>query len=558
MNESYFNYKRRETTPVAIKTCIIGGDNNIVLQSMGNTSTNDIEASAEQAYRIAMAGGSLVRFTTQGNREAENISNIKSMLKERFNCNVPLVADVHFNAKVAETAATTADKVRINPGNFVTPQGSSTSYTPEQKERELGMVKSALHRVIDICKEHDTALRIGVNHGSLSPRMMFKHGDTPMGLAMSCIEFLELCEAEDFRRIVLSIKASNVVVMVQTVRLLVKEMDARGMHYPLHLGVTEAGDGEDGRVKSAVGIGTLLLEGLGDTIRVSLSEAPEAEIPVAKRIVEYIKGVEGHTPIQGERFQEFNPLVYSKRKTVSIDGIGGNVPPVVISDSTGTEADFTSGELEGQLYRIQFSALTTDFLQKIKENPKTLLLYSQHQHPVGEMRAAFHLLSRAGINVPVIIERDYDMPLEQLQIVASIELGALLLDGFGDGLYIRSKQTSEAETTSLAYAILQATRARISRVEYIACPSCGRTMFDLPKTLQQIKQATAHLKGVKIGVMGCIVNGPGEMADADYGYVGAGRGRISLYKGQQCIEKSIPEENAVERLLDLLRQDGHV
>ncbi len=558
MTDSIFNYTRRATTPVSVCNCTIGGDNNIVLQSMGNTSTNDIEASAEQAFRIAQVGGMLVRFTTQGNREAENMANIKTMLKERFNCQVPLVADVHFNAKVAETAATTADKVRINPGNFVTPQGSSTAYTPEQETRELEMVKTALYRVVEICKANDTAMRIGVNHGSLSPRMMFRHGDTPMGLTMSCIEFLELCEAEDFRRIVLSIKASNVVVMVQTVRLLVQEMDKRNMHSPLPLGVTEAGDGEDGRVKSAVGIGTLLLEGLGDTIRVSLSEAPEAEIPVAKRIVDYIKQVEGHAPILGERYNGYDPLHHSRRATKSINNIGGSNAPIVIGLDKQNEADYAYQEIASQLTRVQYSDLTDTLLAELKAHPKALLLYSNHQHPVGEMRAAFHRLMKANVDIPVIIERNYDLPLDQLQIAASIELGALLLDGFGDGIYLHSSQTTDKENIYLSYSILQATRARISRVEYIACPSCGRTMFDLPKTLQQIKQATAHLKGVKIGVMGCIVNGPGEMADADYGYVGAGRGRISLYKGQQCIEKSIPEENAVERLLALLEQDGHL
>lgn len=557
--DSLFNYKRRQSSEVNVRNCAIGNNHPIVLQSMGNTSTNDTEAAAEQAYAIAKAGGQLVRFTTQGNREALNLTNIKTLLKERWHCDVPLVADVHFNASVAETAAETADKVRINPGNFVTPQGSSEGYTAEQEERELAMVRQALHKVVTLCKANNTAMRIGVNHGSLSPRMMSKYGDTPKGLAMSCIEFLELCQEEQFTNIVLSIKASNVVVMVQTVRMLVEEMNSRNMHYPLHLGVTEAGDGEDGRVKSSVGIGSLLIDGIGDTIRVSLSEAPEAEIPVARIIADYAESLKGHAMIQGQANASFNPLVYTRRKTQAIHGIGGNHVPVVISkqQSNGElKADYLLDDIASQLCRVQYADLTPSFLAQLKAKPQILLLYSTHKNPVGEMRAAFHMLMNEGIDVPVIIERSYDLSLPQLQCIASIELGSLFIDGFGDGILLSDSQVSNDITTSLAYSILQATRARISKVEYIACPSCGRTMFNLPETLQQIRQATSHLKGVKIAVMGCIVNGPGEMADADYGYVGAGRGKVSLYKGKQCIEKSIPDTDAVSRLLELLERDG--
>ncbi|MDO4190836.1 MAG: (E)-4-hydroxy-3-methylbut-2-enyl-diphosphate synthase [Bacteroidales bacterium] len=553
--QSLFNYHRRNTSITKVGDCIIGGQHHIVLQSMGNTDTNDTLASAAQAHRIYQAGGEIVRFTTQGKKEAQNIAIIRQTLHDQYHCDVPLVADVHFNASVAETAAETAAKVRINPGNFVTPQGTSSHYTTAQEKKEEEMIATALHRVIEQCKNKHVALRIGVNHGSLSPRMMFKHGDTPMGLVMSCIEFLELCQNEDFHNIVLSVKASNVVIMVETVRLLVEEMNKREMFYPLHLGVTEAGDGEDGRVKSAVGIGSLLVDGIGDTIRVSLSESPENEIPVAKQIANYTQQLTGIQHIDETINKQFNPFVYHKRESIEIDGIGGNNAPIVISQTTNEKADLTLDNIK-HLPRIQYAELTPTFIEKLKTHPTAIILYSKSQHPIGEMRACFHRLMNEGVNVPVIIERTYDLPYKDLQIVAAIELGALFIDGFGNGIILKSTQTTDEQCTELALSILQATRSRMSKVEYIACPSCGRTMFDLTTTLQQIKQATAHLKAIKIGVMGCIVNGPGEMADADYGYVGAGRGKISLYKKQQCIEKNIPEEQAVQKLIELLKKDG--
>ncbi len=552
------NYKRRKTTAVKVGNITIGGDAPIRIQSMANTDTNDIAASVAQTERIVAAGGELVRFTTQGVREAQNLGRIHAEL-HRKNCQVPLVADIHFNANVANEAAQLVEKVRINPGNFVASKHGD--YTDEEFAAEIDKIREKLHTLITLCKAHGTALRIGVNHGSLSPRIMSRYGDTPEGLAASCMEFLRLCEAEQFHQIVLSVKASNVRVMVQSVRLLVAEMDKANMHYPLHLGVTEAGEGEDGRVKSAVGIGTLLADGLGDTVRVSLSEPPECEIPVAQKLVNYIAARAGHAPID-EPNGDFGRLQYTKRHSTAIDGVGGSNAPVVIATKNGNytpQPDFVLGENAPQMRALTLDELTPETLEQLRQNPQIILLHSHHQNPVGEMRAFFCRLAAAHIDAPVVLARDYaESDLEALQLKAAADLGPLFIDGFGDGILItnRSEKIAIEDVNSLAFSILQAARVRTSRTEYISCPSCGRTMFDLQTTVAEIKAATAHLRNLKIAVMGCIVNGPGEMADADYGYVGAGKDRVSLYRRNECVARNIPSSQAVERLLKLIDEDA--
>ena len=464
----------------------IGGDNPIRIQSMATTDTNDTEASVAQAKRIIDAGGEIVRFTTQGTREAENMKNISARLKAD-GYTQPLVADVHFTAHTADIAAQYCEKVRINPGNYVDPGRTfkHLEYTDEEYAAELKKIEEKLVPFINICKEHHTAVRIGVNHGSLSDRIMSRYGDTPEGIVESCMEFLRIFRREQFDDVVISIKASNTVVMVTTVRLLVKTMDAEDMHYPLHLGVTEAGEGEDGRIKSAVGIGALLTEGIGDTIRVSLSEEPECEIPVARKLV------------------------------------------ALIPECTRLRAEAEAS--------IQDGTIT---LPLTCTSPLTLASPS----------------SRASR-----FTREADW--ETLQLKAAMAVGALLIDRKATKLELRPIGGSESSTlhasrfTSLADSILQAARIKFTKTEYISCPGCGRTLYDLQDTIRRIKAATSHLVGLKIGIMGCIVNGPGEMADADYGYVGAGRGKSSLYRGKECVLKNIPEAEAVDRLLELINND---
>ena len=555
---SPFNYNRRITSEVTIGNITIGGTAPIRVQSMANTDTNHVEASVAQAIRIKEAGGELVRFTTQGIREAQSMKLIHEQLRAR-GVNVPLVADIHFNPKVAEEAAQYIEKVRINPGNFVA--GKTTDYTDEEFEAERNKIHEKLRTLISICKQHHTAIRIGVNHGSLSPRIMNRYGDTPEGLAASCMEFLELCQLENFHQIVISVKASNTLVMVQAVRLLVQKMDTAGFHYPLHLGVTEAGEGEDGRIKSAVGIGALLADGIGDTIRVSLSEDPECEIPVAKLLVDYIGTREQHQPITGVVAPVFNPYVYTRRLTKAIGIVGGNHHPVVVASKKGNYEpmpDYILEDTNLPMRSLSYPELNEQVLNELKSTPQIVLLHSNHKNPVGEMRAFFHRLLAENITVPVIIARHYnEANVESLQIKVGADLGGLLLDGFGDGIMLTNEQnniTNEA-INSIAFGVLQAARRRVSRTEYISCPSCGRTLFDLQTTVAKVKAATSHLKNLKIAIMGCIVNGPGEMADADYGYVGAGKGRVSLYRKNECIEKNIAEEEAVEKLLALIEHD---
>ena len=454
-------YQRRISTVAHVGTIDIGGDNPIRIQSMTTTNTNDTEACVEQSQRIIEAGGELVRLTTQGTREAENMKNISAGLRKK-GFTTPLVADVHFNANVADVAAHYAEKVRINPGNYVDPARTfkHLEYTDEEYQAELQKIDNRLMPFINICKEHHTAVRIGVNHGSLSDRIMSRYGDTPEGIVESCMEFLRIFKRERFDDVVISIKASNTVVMVKSVRLLVEAMDREDMHYPLHLGVTEAGEGEDGRIKSAVGIGALLTEGIGDTIRVSLSEEPECEIPVARKLVDSIE---------------------------------------------------------------ECTRLRSEAEASIKDDTVTIEL----------------------------VEDDW----ESLQLKAAMAVGALFIDQKAHKLIIKSPFYSEEQCVELADGILQAARIKFTKTEYISCPGCGRTLYNLQDTIARIKAATSHLVGLKIGIMGCIVNGPGEMADADYGYVGAGPGRISLYRQKECVVKNIPESEAVDRLLELINRD---
>ena len=605
-----FNYSRRETSVVNIGNTPLGGGNPIRIQSMTNTATQDTDACVAQAKRIADAGGEYVRLTTQGVKEAENLRNINAALR-RDGYLTPLVADVHFNPHVADVAALYAEKVRINPGNYVDAARTfkHLEYTDEEYAQELQKIRDRFVPFLNICKENHTAIRIGVNHGSLSDRILSRYGDTPEGMVESCMEFLRICVDEHFTDVVISIKASNTVVMVRTVRLLVAVMEKEGMHFPLHLGVTEAGDGEDGRIKSALGIGALLADGLGDTIRVSLSEAPEAEIPVARKLVDYVTRRKDHPYIPGPNVPTFNYLAPSRRQTKAVRNIGGDNVPVVIAARldgdlttdpqfvpdyiyTGrqlpatpqkgvqyiVDADVWEGKPDTwpafkgdqlpfvsssnaalKFLFITYMGLNDEALACLKYHPEiVLIVQSNHPNRLGEQRALVHQLMQEGLSNPVVFFQHYaEEEKEDLQIKAAADMGALVFDGLTDGIFLYNQGSIPATTLdATAFGILQAGRLRTSKTEYISCPGCGRTLYDLQSTIARIKAATSHLKGLKIGIMGCIVNGPGEMADADYGYVGAGRGKISLYKKKECIEKNIPEEEAVEKLIELIKANG--
>ena len=565
-----FNCKRRETVNVNVGGVNIGYGNPVRVQSMTNTGTMDTDGSVEQVLRIVEKGGELVRLTTQGNREAVNLGNIKERLVA-MGCNVPLVADVHFNAAVADTAAKYADKVRINPGNYVDSARTfkHIEYTDAEYAEELRRLRERFVSFLNLCKAEGKAIRVGVNHGSLSDRIMSRYGDTPSGVVESCMEFLRICRDENFNNVVVSIKTSNTSMMVTTVRRLVNVMAAEGISYPLHLGVTEAGDAEDGRIKSAVGIGALLADGIGDTLRVSLAEAPENEIPVAKELAEYIALRNNHEPIEAAVAPGFDYEEPQRRKSNAVGIVGGENVPVVVGskiEDADIAADFIASDIKlvdvaaaenGSFIAIDYASLTAENIEKLKSLDNIIIIAtSAHINPVGELRALIHKLTIENINAPVIVRRTYkEQSLESLRIKAAADLGVLLIDGLADGLWIEDTIASGTELNAIMFGILQATRARISKTEYIACPGCGRTMYDLQGTLARIKAATAHLKGLKIGVMGCIVNGPGEMADADYGYVGAARGKVSLYRRKECVEKNIPEEEAIERLLQLIDND---
>ncbi len=522
----------------------IGGENPIRVQSMCNTNTNDTEASVAQSLRIAEAGGDLVRLTTQGVKEASNMANIKKGLLEA-GCDVPLVADVHFNPNAAFEAATTCDKVRINPGNFVDAARTfqKLEFTDEEYAQELEKIRSKFVPFLNICKEHETCVRLGVNHGSLSDRIMSRYGDTPAGMVESVMEFLRIAREENFYNIVISVKASNVTVMVETVRLLVETMEKEDMHFPLHLGVTEAGDGEDGRIKSAVGIGTLLGDGIGDTIRVSLSEDPEAEIPVAVKLRDYIASRAGHEPIpEPETVLPGKPRDYSVWSTGF--PAGGEFPVM--------DVDFT--------LQPDWHYVSTAMAPHLFDDDLPIVLTTSSDNRPGAFRSWIDRFVALGGKNPIIVMMGFlTTKLEDLQVEAAADFGPLLLDGYASGIgIVASEKFTKDEVKSVALGILQAARLRISKTEYIACPGCGRTLFDLQKTLAEVKANTSHLKGLKIGVMGCIVNGPGEMADADYGYVGAGPGRVSIYKGKTLVKKNVPTEEALPALLSIINENEKI
>ena len=609
-----FNYSRRQSSVNRVGATPMGGDNPIRIQSMTTTPTTDTEASVAQAKRIIEAGGEYVRLTTQGVREAENLKNINAALRAE-GITTPLVADVHFNPNVADVAALYAEKVRVNPGNYIDPARTfkHLEYTDEEYAAELKRLEERFVPFLNICKEHHTAVRIGVNHGSLSDRIMSRYGDTPEGIVESCMEFLRICKKQDFTDVVISIKASNTVVMVRSMRLLVSEMDKEDMHYPLHLGVTEAGEGEDGRIKSAVGIGALLADGIGDTIRVSLSEEPEAEIPVARHLVDYVTRRAGHMMIPAEASPKFDWLRPERRVTDAVENIGGNnVPVVIVSSLSGANdvsdnpdltpdyiyvgenlpenrpanqkyiVDFSVWDGTPNTYPIfpynavpllsgypripkflvmQYGVDAEEYVTCLMNHPEVVVVcVSHHQNRLGEQRALVHEMMRAGLRNPVVFCQAYRHSQEQkadFQLEAAADMGALMFDGLTDGIWLMNDgDLAVKDIAETSFGILQAARLRTTKTEYISCPGCGRTLYDLRTTIARIKAATAHLKGLKIGIMGCIVNGPGEMADADYGYVGAGRGKISLYRRKECVAKNIPEEEAVERLLQLINEDN--
>lgn len=554
-----FNYRRRHSSTVQIGNVPLGGDNPIRIQSMTSTSTLDTDASVAQCRRIFDAGADYVRLTAQGVREAHNIGEIRAAL-HAAGYTKPLVADIHFNPKAAFEAAATTDKVRINPGNFVDAARTfkKLEYTDEEYAAELEKIRRAVVPFIAICREHHTAVRLGVNHGSLSDRIMSRYGDTPAGMVESAMEYLRIFREENFNDVAISIKASNTVIMVETVRRLVAEMDREDMHYPLHLGVTEAGDGEDGRIKSAVGIGTLLAEGIGDTVRVSLSEEPELEIPVARKLVDYITAREGHAPISGCFAKAYNRIAPKRRPTNAVGSIGGQNVPVVATAlspadvaAIATKPDFFLSDVNWK--EVDASAKSEGF-----SDDDVLLLTSHHANPVGEIEAFIHRLWDNGCKAPVVVRMSYDDANEEdVQVKAGADFGALLLNGLVDGIVLDAPNLpNNADAVAYSFGILQAARRRTTKTEYISCPSCGRTLYDLQHAVKEIKAATSHLKGLKIGIMGCIVNGPGEMADADYGYVGAAVGKVSLYKGKECVERNVPQDVALTHLIDLIKANG--
>lgn len=604
-----FNYHRRASAVVNVGATPMGGDNPIRVQSMTTTPTTDTEACVEQAKRIVDAGGEYVRLTTQGVKEAENLKNINAALRSQ-GYHTPLVADVHFNPHVADVAALYAEKVRINPGNYVDPARTfkHLDYTDAEYADELRKIEERFVPFLNICKQNHTAIRIGVNHGSLSDRIMSRYGDTPEGIVESCMEFLRICKREQFGDVAISIKASNTVVMVRSVRLLVDTMERKGMAYPLHLGVTEAGEGEDGRIKSAVGIGALLSDGIGDTVRVSLSEEPEAEIPVARHLVDYVRKRDGHMPIPCERCEGFDYLRPERRKTRPVAGIGGQNVPAVIMSKEARKADFiyvgdgsgikdgdgasyivdytsyndmkaahptlrlypifpcnampfiASVDSEAKFLVLQYGAPSEEYMACLKAHSEIIVVcVSNHQNRLGEQRALAHELMANGIENPLVFCQMYRHPQEEkgdFQLEAAADMGALMFDGLCDGLWLMNDGTLDnGDIEATAFGILQAARLRTTKTEYISCPGCGRTLYDLRSTIARIKAATKDMTGLKIGIMGCIVNGPGEMADADYGYVGAGRGKVSLYRRKECVAKNIAEDEAVERLLRLIESD---
>ena len=629
---SLTEYSRYKTREVKVGNILIGGNNPIRVQSMTTTDTMDTVATVEQSVRMIEAGCELVRITAPSINEAKNLKIIKEELVKR-GYNTPIVADIHFTPNAAIEAAKHIEKVRVNPGNYADKKKfEEIEYTDESYNSELDRIRERFIPLIEVCKEHGTAMRIGTNHGSLSDRIMSRYGDTPLGMVESAMEFLRICREFNYHEIVLSMKSSNTQAMVQAYRLLIIKMQEEDMNYPLHLGVTEAGEGEDGRIKSAVGIGTLLEDGLGDTIRVSLTEEPELEIPVAEALVERYKTRSGHDKIGVINELVYNPYQYFKRKTEARLNIGGSNVPIVMADFslktnitpaslyalgynynvkddkwgiTDLACDYVfvndkkiDFEIPGTLGVIQnynqwlnvknqerrypfltvkqyheaveihselnivyvcLEDLVPALINKLKfDTTVALLIDTYNKHGMAEQRKIMSLLMTNDCKAPVIIGRAYgNLEPEILQLRASTDMGALLLDGLGEGVFIAAENCgSDQMINQTAFGLLQATRTRISKTEYISCPSCGRTLFDLQETTAKIRSRTSHLKGLKIGIMGCIVNGPGEMADADYGYVGIGKGKISLYKGQEVVKKNITSESAVDELIELIKENG--
>ncbi|MDR1199622.1 MAG: (E)-4-hydroxy-3-methylbut-2-enyl-diphosphate synthase [Prevotellaceae bacterium] len=595
--KSLTKYNRRKTNIVNVGNIPLGGDNPIRVQSMINVATTDIDAAAVQCEKIAKAGASYVRAAVQGISEATAMKIIKLKLAKRKK-HIPLIADVHFNRNAAKIAAQYVEKVRINPGNFIDKKTGKILDASEY-DAELQRLRDEFVPLISICRQNKTALRIGVNHGSLSERIMNRYGDTPEGMVESAMEFLRICMDENFADAVVSMKSSNTRVMIYAYRLLAEKMDAEAMNFPLHIGVTETGDGMDARIKSAVGIGTLLADGLGDTVRVSLTEAPENEIPVAKILISYFKNRKHHNPVPDINTKKYFPYGYHQRKTKASNIFGGKNQIAVVADLShvnpvydrdfeelgfvkngnkwepapnSPDAVYTGSSLfdaatQGitilsdeteNLVRCDISCFNSNFLDWIKQNPQNILmLETGNTNAVAELRACFLMLENANAKNPVIIRRAYtDQGIESMQIKAACDFGALLTDGFGDAVCLQDSSMESRDLTKICFSILQAARVRFSKAEFIACPSCGRTLFDIQKTLTEIKDKTLHLAHLKIAVMGCIVNGTGEMADADYGYVGAGAEKISLYKSKQLVKRNIPQENAVDELVALIKENG--
>ncbi|RJQ62879.1 MAG: 4-hydroxy-3-methylbut-2-en-1-yl diphosphate synthase [Stygiobacter sp.] len=633
--KSYCNsltkYSRLVTREVSIGDIPLGGKNPIRIQSMTTTDTMNTIATVEQSIRMINAGCEYVRITAPSLKEAENLRNIKEELRKR-GYKAPLIADIHFTPNAAELAARIVEKVRVNPGNYVDKKKFQTiEYSDSEYQEELERIRERFTPLVKICKEYGTAMRIGTNHGSLSDRIMSRYGDTPLGMVESALEFLRICEDENYRSIVLSMKASNTQVMVQAYRLLIAKMHEEGMNYPLHLGVTEAGDGEDGRIKSAVGIGTLLEDGIGDTIRVSLTEEPEFESPVAISLASRYANREMHKPITEIDESPKSPFNYERRESFEVAGVGGTTVPKVFADFSNTAiqtydelkeigysydavtdkwnmadtaCDFlflgnndlsfdaptnlklvytfekwnsrenkTKGfpyfnSLESYINSpaksfvlnfVELNSLST-FSSQLSTiaNDKTVVLVitTNNLHGMADQRRIFFELIKQQIKNPVILKRSYSTQEEETRLYSSTDLGALLIDGFGDGVWLESNLSKNFINRTL-FGILQACRTRISKTEYISCPSCGRTLFDLVEVTNKIRKRTEHLKGVKIAVMGCIVNGPGEMADADYGYVGSGVGKITLYRGKEVLKRNIGSENALDELIGLIKEDGN-
>jgi (E)-4-hydroxy-3-methylbut-2-enyl-diphosphate synthase len=548
-------YRRLITREVMVGNVGIGGQNPIRIQSMTNTNTMDTAATVAQAKRLFDAGCELVRITAPGVKEAENLAVIKAELQKR-GYNFPLIADVHYSPKAAEIAAQHVEKVRINPGNYTDRNRGKINFTEEEYKLALDKIRENLAPLIQICKTHNTALRIGSNHGSLSDRIVDRYGDTPAGMAEAAIEFAVICREMDFHNIVFSMKASNVRVMVLATRILVKRMMELGMDYPLHIGVTEAGDGMEGRVKSAAGMGALLANGIGDTIRVSLTEDPENEIPVAKQIISYFSDLK--PAFTKDVFNHFfyPPFEFNLRRSDHQLLQSDQKPPYVIGnrwDYQTTKPDFIFNENDKTGW--QETILGNPIVENFHPD-QPVLAVANSEAAVFQFKELFRTFSSVSPTLPVILKKHYKTAGENLAIEAALDFGPLFLDGFGDGIWPVSESETPEKLVELAYAILQAAGARITKTEYIACPSCGRTQYNIQEALQKVKAATAHLTGLKIAVMGCIVNGPGEMADADYGYVGMGAGKVALYKGRQQVLKAVDESRAVATLIDLIKENG--